>query len=221
MKTSQILCIVLAAALAIVSWQLATKDSAASGDEKTENNDRPGRHGRAASNPAIRNIMTRTSCRAFADKRVTEAQIDTLVRAAMAAPTARNQQPWQIVVITDREILDSIASNCGNIKMASQAPLAIVVCGDLKIAREKQAEEFWVQDVSAASENVLLAANAMGLGAVWCGIYPIPERMDFICSLLELPDDIVPLNVIPVGIPKDELHPKDKFLEDRVHYNGY
>lgn len=222
MKTSQILCVVLAAALAVVSWQLATKSPEKEATEQTGDNGGEGRrHGRPSWNPAFSAIMNRTSCRAFADRLITEAQIDTLVRAAMAAPTARNQQPWQIVVVTDRDMLDSIAKECGNIKMAAEAPVAIVLCGDKKIAREKEAEEFWVQDISAASENLLLAAQSMGLGAVWCGIYPIPDRVKFISSLLELPADIIPLNVIPVGYPKDKLQPKDKYDEDRVHYNTY
>ncbi len=220
MKTSQILCIVLAIALAIVSWQLAKKPTADSEPVTTEETSGHGGHGAKLPNPAIENIMTRTSCRSFSDKLVTEAQIDTLVRAAMSAPTAVNQQPWQVIIVTDREILDSIAANCRNIKMAAEAPMAMVLCGDMTIAREK-AEEFWVQDLSAATENVLLAANAMGLGAVWCGIYPIPDRTAFIQSLLELPADVIPLNVIPIGVPKDKLQPKEKYKEERVHYNGY
>jgi len=220
MKTSQILCVVLAVALAIVSWQLASKPVAADEAGQTAPAGAHGMHGPKLPNPAIQNIMTRTSCRSFSDKLVTEAQIDTLVRAAMAAPTAVNQQPWQVIVVTDREILDSIASNCRNIKMAAEAPMAIVLCGDMAIARDK-AEDFWVQDLSAATENVLLAANAMGLGAVWCGIYPIPDRTKFISSLLELPADVIPLNVIPVGVPEGKLQPKEKFKEERVHYNGY
>ena len=211
MKTSQFFCIILVIALAIVSWRLVR-----GGSSSTETAD-----SLAVTNEAYDCIMTRTSCRAFTDYRPTEAQIDSLVRAGLAAPTARNARPWDIIVITDRDILDTIASECKNIKMAAEAPLALVACGNLGIARSKGGDEYWEQDVSAITENILLAAHSMGLGAVWCGIYPIPERVKFVKELLELPDSIEPLNIIPIGQPKSPLQPKDKYDAERIHYNGY
>ena len=127
MKTSQFFCIILVIALAIVSWRLVR-----GGSSSTETAD-----SLAVTNEAYDCIMTRTSCRAFTDYRPTEAQIDSLVRAGLAAPTARNARPWDIIVITDRDILDTIASECKNIKMAAEAPLALVACGNLGIARSK------------------------------------------------------------------------------------
>lgn len=208
MKTSQILCVVLAAALAFTAWQ-SWSGRSADGSERS-----------ADGNVAYDCIMTRTSCRSFADRELTDGQIDSLLRAGMASPTARNQQPWQFVVVTERALLDSIAAECANIKMAAEAPAAIVVCGDLTIARDK-AEEFWPQDLAAVSENILLAANSMGLGAVWCGIYPIDERVKFIGGLLGLPAEVIPLSVIPVGVPATKLTPKDKYDARRVHRNAY
>ncbi|MCM1348019.1 MAG: nitroreductase family protein [Firmicutes bacterium] len=209
MKTSYFICIILVAALAIVSWQLVKANQAKSCEESTETTD----------NAAYDCIMSRASCRSFTGERLSEGQIDSLLRAGMAAPTARNQQPWQLVVITDRDILDTIAANQKNIKMAAEAPMAIVACGDMGICGDK--DDFWQQDLSAVTENILLAANSMGLGAVWCGIYPNEERVKFVRELLELPDSIIPLNVIPIGYPATKLSPKEKFNQERVHYNGW
>lgn len=212
MKTSSILCIVLATALGIVTW-LYCKGSSATATADTDST--------ATVNEAYDCIMTRASCRKFTDSLVSEAAIDSLLHAAMASPSARDQRPWQFVVITDRETLDTIASRCRNIKMAAQAPMAIAVCSDHEIAPEKPGEEFWVQDVSAVSENILLAAHSMGLGAVWCGIYPVNERVKLISELLELPANVVPLSIIPVGYPAAPLTPKDKFDAARIHYNTF
>lgn len=211
MKTSHLLCLVLAIALGFVTWKLVSSDSTAAETASAE----------PSGNEAYDCIMTRSSCRSFTDARPTEEQIDSLLQAAMAAPTARNARPWQIVVITDREILDTIASTYKNIKMAAEAPMAFVACGDLTIANEKGGDEFWDQDLSAVTENILLAAHSMGYGAVWCGIYPIQERVEFIQKLLDLPKTVIPLSVIPIGQPKNPLSPKDKFDRSRVHYNGW
>lgn len=216
MKSSYIICAALAIALCIVTWHLVagnSSDKTAAAADSTA----------TATTDAYNCIMTRASCRTFTDQRPSEGQIDSMLRAAMAAPTAKNQQAWQFVVITDRDILDSIAANCRNIKMAAEAPLAIAVCGDLTIARDKEhgSEKFLQQDLSAATENLLLAAHAMGLGAVWCGIYPDEERTRLISRYLELPETIIPLNIIPIGYPAAPLTPKDKFSQSRIHYNTY
>lgn len=211
MKTSQILCVALAAALAFTGWQLSSKSNDSSNGTSAQTD---------ATNAAYDCIMTRASCRSFSDRRPDEAQIDSLLRAGMAAPTARNQQAWQLVVVTDRDILDSIAGGAGYMKMAAEAPMAIVACGDLAAAHDK-AERYWTQDLSAVTENILLAAHSMGLGAVWCGVYPADDRVQHLSKLLELPDSIVPLSFIPIGYPKTPLTPKQKFDTDKVHYNGW
>jgi len=209
MKTSQFLCIILAIALAVLGWRMAYGGAE---PDTTADSTKIG-------NPAYDCIMTRASCRAYTDYRPTEEQIDSLLRAGLAAPTARDARPWEIIVVTDRDILDSIASNCKNIRMAAEAPLALVACGNIGIARNRGGDDFWDQDVSAMTENILLAAHSMGLGAVWCGIYPKEERVKFVQKLLEMPDSIIPLSVIPIGQPKSVPQPKDKYDAERIHYN--
>lgn len=208
MKSSQLFCIVLVAALATVIWR-----NVSGINDKAANE--------SGNNEAYDCIMTRTSCRSYTDYRPTEDQIDSLIRAGLAAPTARNARPWDLIVVTDRDILDSIAANCKNITMAAKAPMAIVACGNLRIANEKGGDDYWDQDVSAMTENILLAAHSMGLGAVWCGIYPKADRVEYISRLLELPDSVVPLSVIPVGQPDGKLEPKDKYDTERIHYNSF
>lgn len=172
-------------------------------------------------NPAIENIMTRTSIRAFTPEAVSEQDIETMLRAAMAAPTAVNKQPWQFVVITDRALLDTIAADQPNIHMAAKAPLAIVVCGDMELALTGPEQAFWVQDASAATENLLLSAHALGLGAVWCGIHPVAAREAYFRSLLNLPDGVVPLACVVIGHPDQQPQPKDKWKPERIHQNTY
>lgn len=111
----------------------------------------------------IENILTRTSVRQYLDKAVPDDIIETLLRAGMAAPTAVNKQPWHFVVVTDRQVLDGLAQANPNARMAARAPLAIVVCGDMNKALKGDAREFWVQDASAATENILLAAHGVGI----------------------------------------------------------
>lgn len=170
---------------------------------------------------AVNNIMTRTSIRAYQDKPVDEKTLEVLLRAAMAAPTAKNKQPWKFVVIKDKSMLQQIADSMSTMKMAAYAPLAIVVCGDLNEALSGEGQAYWVQDASAATENLLLAAHALGLGAVWCGVYPKSDRVAFISRLLELPEGVVPLNVIPVGYPAESPAPKDKWKPEKVYYDKW
>ena len=166
-------------------------------------------------------IMTRTSIRQYTDQVVSADTIETLLRAGMAAPTAVNKQPWHFVAITDREKLDGIAIANPNAGMAKKAPLAIVVCGDMKKALEGSARAFWIQDCSAATENILLAAHALGLGAVWTGLYPNEDRAKAVSELLKLPETIIPLCAIVIGYPAEQPQPKDKWLPENVSHNEY
>lgn len=174
------------------------------------------------SNEAIENIMTRTSVRQYDSARtISSDTVEILLRAAMSAPTAVNKQPWQFVVLDTREAIDSLTQYLPYAKMLEKAPLAIVPCGDLSLAIEGEGETYWIQDVSAATENLLLAAHALGLGAVWTGVYPIQERVAGVQKALMLPDSIIPLAVVPIGYPKGEQAPKDKWKPEKVHYNKY
>ncbi len=173
-------------------------------------------------NPVLDNIMTRTSIRQYQPGRTVPADtVEILLKAAMAAPTAVNRQPWTFVVIDDRSVLDSLMAVCPNARMLGQASMAIVTCGDMERALEGEAREFWVKDVSAATENLLLAAHALDLGAVWTGVYPSSERVLGVRRVLRLPENIVPLALVPVGYPAVDPEPKDKWDPDKVVYNRW
>ena len=172
-------------------------------------------------NAALENIATRTSVRSYLDKPVDAALIEQLLRAGMAAPSAVNKQPWHFVVVTDKAQLAALAKANPHAGMAAKAPLAIVVCGDMNKALSGEAREFWVQDCSAATENILLAANALGLGAVWTGTYPNQERCKAVSSVLQLPKNLIPLCTIVIGYPDKENTPKDKWKPENISYNVY
>lgn len=166
-------------------------------------------------------IMSRTSIRAYEERPVEDEKVQQLLRAAMAAPSAGNKQPWKFVVVTDKNTLSAISAQMNTMRMAEKAPLAIVVCGDLTNTFPEDGRDYWIEDTSAATENLLLAAHSLGLGAVWCGIYPLRERVAFLQELLKLPKHIVPLNVIPIGYPAESPAPKDKWKPENIHYNLY
>lgn len=168
----------------------------------------------------IENIMTRTSIRQFTDQPIAKDTLDLIVRAGMAAPSAVNAQPWAYIVVTEKEMLDSlnVKHSHANLKTATAA---IIVCGNLEKAMQGPGQEYWVQDCSAATENILLAAHAYGLGAVWCGVYPIEERVKDVSEVLELPEYIIPLNIITMGYPAENPEPKDKFKSENIHYQKW
>lgn len=166
------------------------------------------------------NIATRTSIRDYEARPVEKEKVEKMLRAAMAAPTAMNKQPWHFVVVEQRSVLDSLAGANPYSKMLLKAPLAIVVCGDMDKVIEGGGRDFWIQDASAATENLLLAAHAMGLGAVWTGAYPSEERSKAISATLSLPDNLVPLNMIVIGYPAEHPQPKDKFKEENITFKG-
>lgn len=128
-------------------------------------------------NEIFGNIMTRTSIRSYTSKPIEEEKINMLLHAGMAAPSACNKQPWHFIAITNREILNQIPTFSPYASMVKQAPLAIVVCGDLSKTLEGKEQEFWIQDCSAATENILLMAQGLQLGAVWTALYPLQERL--------------------------------------------
>ncbi|MFW5790945.1 MAG: nitroreductase family protein [Bacillota bacterium] len=158
-------------------------------------------------------LFNRRSKRSFIDKDVDDNKIKKLLEAAMAAPSAHNKQPWQFVVIRDNEIMDKIMEFHKYSKMLEEAPVAIAVCGD-----KNAYKDFWVQDCSAATQNLLLMAENLGLGAVWLGVYPVEEYYPKLADLLELPDDLIPLNVIAIGYSDKESKRRDRYDESKVHY---
>jgi nitroreductase len=167
---------------------------------------------------ALQAIFTRRSIRYFRSDPVPERMMQTLLEAAMQAPSAGNQQPWQIIVISERTLLDAIARFHPYAQMCLSAPLAMLICGNVTDLRH---EGMWPQDCAAASQNVLLAAHALGLGAVWVGVLPNQERMRAFSVLLNLPQHIVPFSLIPCGFPGEEKPPTRRFDAARVHHNGW
>lgn len=170
------------------------------------------------------NILTRTSVRAYTDRAVPDEMIETMLRAGMAAPSAMNRQPWEFVVVKDREVLDSLAGRLKHAKMLVQAPLAIVVCAQktftLNSTGETVVNNFWVDDASAATENILLAAHALGLGAVWTAASDA-ERAGAVREVLGIPSEIAPLCVIPIGFPGENPEPKDKWKPEKIHHDRW
>ena len=174
----------------------------------------------SASEAVIENIMTRTSIREFTSQPVSKDTLDIIVKAGMAAPSAMNKQPWAFVVVTEKEVLDSLNAKhpYANLKTATAA---IIVCGNMEKTIEGAGREYWVQDCSAATENILLAAHGLGLGAVWCGVYPVEERIADVSGVLQLPENIIPLNIVTMGYPDQNPEPKDKFNADNIHYQKW
>ncbi len=167
---------------------------------------------------AIEAIRSRRSIRRYTPQPVAEETIRLLLEAAMSAPSAGNEQPWQFVVITQRGLLDEIPRFHPYADMLREAQVAILVCGDTE--RERYAGH-WVQDCSAATQNLLLAAHACGLGAVWVGVYPVEERVRRFQKLFGLPAGVIPLALIPVGHPGERILPAHRFEQARVHQNGW
>jgi nitroreductase len=163
-------------------------------------------------------ILQRRSIRRFEPDPIPEETVRELLRAAMSAPSAGDERPWQFVVLDDRGILDRIPTVHPYAEAVRRAPLAILVCGDL--SRERH-EGFWVQDCAAATENLLLAVTAKGLGAVWLGVHPRPDRVTGFRRLLGIPENVVPFALVPLGRPAERKPREDRFDAGRVHRNGW
>ncbi len=208
MKASKIIIIALATAVVALCARLA---ASCGGDARTSDMERA----------VLRNIAERASVRAYEDKEVERDKIEKLLRAGMAAPSAVNRQPWHFIVVTDKDRLGLLSRACPNASMAAAAPLAIVVCGDMGKALDGPERDFWVQDASAAAENILLAAQAMGLGAVWTGTYPMRERCERVAKAMDLPEGMIPLCTLVIGYPAESPVPKDKYDEANVSYQSF
>lgn len=172
-------------------------------------------------NDVINVILERKSVRKYLDKPVEKDKLELLLKSAMAAPSAVNHQPWVFVVVDDREILNEMAHNLPYAKMLLTAPLAIVICGDIDKALTDWEQDFWIQDCSAATENLLIAVEALGLGAVWTALYPADDRVKVVKDALNMPHNLMPLNVIPIGYPAGHDAPTDKWKPENIHYNKW
>ena len=177
-----------------------------------------GNSGSDTSSAVLENIASRTSIRAYTSEPVGDETVTALLKAGMAAPTAMNTQPWTFYVVRDKELMQSLAEVLPYAKMAADAAVLIVPCGDRDRFLSGEGMTYWVQDLSAASETILLAAHAMGLGAVWTGVYPIRKRIADVSRILEMKDSHVPFCVIPIGWPADNPEPKDKWDTEKIIY---
>ena len=175
----------------------------------------PAPEDQGSENPVIENILARKSVREYTSRPIEQEKIDLLLRSGMAAPSGSDKRPWAFVVLQDRARLDTLAAELPYAKMLTQAQAAIVVCGDTL------ASKLWREDCCAATENILLAAESMGLGAVWTAAYPYPERVEAVRRQTGLPAHIVPLCVIPMGYPRGVQTPKDKYDVSKIHYGQW
>ena len=176
-------------------------------------------------------IMARTSIRSFTGDPVSKEQLETILKAGMAAPSAMNVQPWRFVVVTDKEKIAEVFGSGFRGEMFTQAGAVIVVCGETKMMRrpfgqpdapeEEMSNIFWFEDCSAATENILLAVKALGLGAVWTAGYPAAERTAPIAAALGIPEGTDILCVIPVGVPAEDPEPKDKWKPENIHWEKW
>jgi nitroreductase len=167
---------------------------------------------------AMQAILTRRSVRRYTAEPVNEADVETLLRAAMNAPTSGNAQDWRFIVIRERSVLDRVPDFHPSAAMLSEASLAILVCGD---DRAEKNPGRWPLNCAAAAENILLAAHARGLGAVWLAIWPDPGRVEGMTRLLGLPEGIHPVTLVPVGYPAEVPSPADRFDPSKIHYNRW
>ncbi|MDD4493320.1 MAG: nitroreductase family protein [Eubacteriales bacterium] len=163
-------------------------------------------------------IFKRRSIRKYTDQIIPDEMIEQLLRAGMAAPSAHNGQPWHFIVIDDRNLLNDISKFHPFSRMLKEASHAIIVCGD---ARLRKKEGFWVQDCSAATQNILLMACELGLGGVWLGIYPSKILVGRTRKLFEIPEGFYPLSIISLGFPAETKEPSDRFNPSRIHKNKW
>ena len=167
---------------------------------------------------ALTMIFTRRSVRQYMPKAVSHEAIHEILRAAMSAPSAGNERPWHFIILTDRALLDEIPKFHPYSAMLKQAHAAILVCCDTTLEKLKG---YWVLDCAAATQNMLLAAHAKGLGSVWCGIYPTEDRVLNLRRLLKLPEHIVPFSLLPLGFPDETRDAPNRFDASRVHENAW
>src|SRR3989339_943011 len=169
----------------------------------------------SAQNPTLETIFSRKSVRTYTDQPVSVDDLMLLVKAGMAAPTGINRQPWEFFIIQDKALMASLADKIPYARMLKEAQAAIVVIGN------PEKSIYWYLDCSAAAQNILLAAESIGLGAVWTAGYPFEDRMEIISKAVGIPKPFLPLCLIPIGYPKGEQMPKNKWDESKVHMNKW
>jgi len=162
-------------------------------------------------------IHSRKSVRIFTGEPVSKTDLDKIIRAGMAAPTAVNMQPWSFIAITERKILDDLSEGLPYAKMLTKAGAAIIVCTEPDKAHGKS-KDMAIIDASLAGENILLAIEALGLGGVWTAAFPYADRMKHVRTVLKIPEEVIPLNVIAIGVSTGQDKPKDKYNKEKIHW---
>jgi len=163
-------------------------------------------------------ILTRRSIRKYLPEPVSREMIEDILKAGMSAPSAGDEQPWHFIIIDRRDLLEKISEMHPYAKMLKNAPAALLICADLNTPKFR---DFWVQDCSAASENMLLAAHALGLGAVWIGVYPAEKLVNGIRELFEVPEHVIPFSAIAIGHPAEEKPGRARYEVSRIHDNSW
>ena len=167
---------------------------------------------------AYQALVSRRSIRSYTTKKIPKTTVDEIIKAAMHAPSANNQQPWEFIVIDSPSLLGKIPSFSPHAQMSKNAPLGILVCGKIE---NIPSEHFWPQDCAAATQNLLLAAHSHGIGSVWTGVYPKQEIMKGFSDLFSLPKSIIPFAYIVLGYPEKKPFPKERFIKEKIHYNQW
>lgn len=166
---------------------------------------------------SIKFITSRRSIRRFEDKAVSTSDVKQILEAAMSAPSAYNHQPWEFIILTDRKVLDRVGESAPFAQVAG-APVAILVCGNF---HKENDESFLIESCSTATENMLIAANALGLGSVWTSIYPFEDAIEYFRNIFELPEHILPLVVVPIGYPNYKPRDTVRYDENKIHHNSW
>lgn len=177
--------------------------------------------GEKMNNETTKTIFSRKSVRNYVETTLSQETLEFLVRAGMAAPSAMDRRPWEFIIINDKNVVKKLNDALPHAKMAENAGQAIVVAGNIEKQAGGKDATFWIMDCSAAAENILLAAESLGLGAVWTAVYPAADRLKPVVEILGLPSNIVPLAFIPVGKPAGSDKPKDKFDKEKIHWNHW
>ena len=163
-------------------------------------------------------LKTRRSIRKYTDKKISDKDIKEILNCAMYSPSAFDKQPWQFIMIDKKELFDDILKAASHAEMIKEASHAMIICGDKTL---EESEGLLIQDISAVTENVLLAAHSLGLGAVWIGIYPFDEIVDGIKKLFNIPDNIIPVSMVVMGYPAEEAEQPVRYKEEKVHWNKW
>ncbi|MBA2862552.1 nitroreductase family protein [Methanococcus maripaludis] len=165
-------------------------------------------------------VFERRSIRHYTSEDVSEEIVDDLLKAAMSAPSACDQRPWDFVVVRDKDMLSGISKISRQAEMLNEAPVSIVVCGNMGRVNGS-CKQFWAQDCAAATENILIEAQDRGIGGVWLGFYPVEERVEKMRKVLHAPENVIPFSVVALGHPAEKPVPVEKFDKERVHYEKW